>query len=58
MMDTGFRLADIGTSSLAMPYATVSNGTSSRSSITATPTIRTGPFERAQLTWRDGSALS
>jgi CubicO group peptidase (beta-lactamase class C family) len=26
MTDTGFRLADIGTSNLAMPYATVSNG--------------------------------
>ena len=26
MTDTGFRLADIGTSKLAMPYATVSNG--------------------------------
>ena len=47
MTDTGYRLADIGTTNLAMPYTT-SNRDLSPSSYTATRTIRTAHFERAR----------
>jgi CubicO group peptidase (beta-lactamase class C family) len=51
MTDSGFRLTDIGTTNLAMPYRTSRTGTSVRSSTTAIPTTRTGLFGRVPLTW-------
>jgi CubicO group peptidase (beta-lactamase class C family) len=58
MSDTGFRLTDIETSNLAMPFATVANGELEPIFHYGSPDYPEGACGRARSTWRDGSAPS
>jgi CubicO group peptidase (beta-lactamase class C family) len=58
MTDSGFRLADTGTTNLAMPCATVSHADLERIFHYGYPDYPDGPSGRAPCTWRDGSVPS